>query len=41
MKPKLEVEWQGIYSDAVDLYLIDYPPSNIPETCPYHFNDLF
>jgi hypothetical protein len=21
--------------------LIDYPPSNIPETCPYHFNDLF
>ena len=40
-KPKLEVEWQGIYSDAVDLYLIDYPPSDIPETCPYHFNDLF
>ena len=41
MKPKLEAEWQGIYSDAVDLYLIDYPPSNIPGACPYHLDDLF
>ncbi|GBF80903.1 DUF29 domain-containing protein [Aphanothece sacrum] len=40
MKPKLETEWQGIYSDAVDLYLIDYPPSDIPLVCPYLLADL-
>ncbi len=38
MKPKLELEWQSIYSDAIDLYLIDYPPSDFPEVCPYYLN---
>ncbi|TVQ47693.1 MAG: DUF29 domain-containing protein [Gloeocapsa sp. DLM2.Bin57] len=40
MKPKLEAEWQGIYSDATDLYLIDYPPADFPEVCPYCLEDL-
>lgn len=40
MKPKLELEWQGIYSDAIDLYLIDYPASDFPEICPYHLNEI-
>ncbi|MGB5593108.1 MAG: DUF29 domain-containing protein [Crocosphaera sp.] len=40
MKPKLELEWQGIYSDAIDLYLIDYPPYDFPEVCPYSLQDL-
>lgn len=40
MKPKLRTEWQGIYSDAIDLYLIDYPPSDFPEVCPYPLEDL-
>jgi hypothetical protein len=41
MKPKLEAEWQGIYSDSVDLYLIDYSPSaSIPSDCPYPLKDL-
>ena len=40
MKPKLEGEWEGIYSDAIDLYLIDYPGCDFPEICPYLLNDI-
>ena len=40
MKPKLEVEWQGIYLDAVDLYGIDYPEQELPLQCPYGLTDF-
>lgn len=40
MKPKLKEDWQGIYSDAIDLYLIDYPPSDFPQECPYALEDF-
>ena len=40
MTPKLEVEWEGIYSDAIDLYLIDYLACDFPEICPYLLNDI-
>ncbi len=40
MKPKLKAEWQGIYSDAIDLYIIDYPPEDFPDFCPYSLEDL-
>lgn len=40
MKPKLKTEWESIYSDAIDLYLIDYPPSDFPSLCPYCLEDF-
>ncbi|MEL4894282.1 DUF29 domain-containing protein [Crocosphaera sp. Alani8] len=40
MKTKLEEEWEDIYSDAIDLYLIDYPADNFPQVCPYSLNEV-
>lgn len=39
MKPKLEVEFEEIYTDAREIVEAEYK-INLPEECPYHLDQL-